>query len=471
MTTAKRTYKYKTTPTVEQTYALKSALKQGKYGIFFQQRVGKTKVAIDFCGVNYFKKNARKVLIVCPLSVRSEWEAQVDDHLPDEIPRLVFMYPDKDMKINELLKCTKKPIAPLVFLVVNYDKLTTQRERILWWDADIVIFDESHLVKHHNSKRSKASASITKNKDMVLLLTGTPITKSWTDIFSQFKVMNPEIFGSRWVAFREKYAIMGGYMNKQVVGCTDIDDIKAIVKDHSVRVLRKSVMKEPEIEEIILKIPFEPSAQKRYDELKKTWVTELNSGAVVEGDLAVTRLMRLQQFCGGFATSSEGVVEQISSAKAEVLRDLLTTKQCGNEKMVIFHRFKAEAVLLQHVLRKFNVGYYNGSVPEDERLKVRKDFQAGKLDAIVVQIATGAMGVSFDTAHINVFYSLDFSLMNYLQAKDRVMGRNQTSEVVTNYYLAIDKSIDLKLINTLKNNEDFASSVSDAYKAVLKGSI
>jgi len=464
----KKTYKFKTLPSAEQKHALKKAMEHERFGIFFQQRVGKTKVAIDFCGVKHLQKGVTKVLIVSPLSVRSEWENQITTHLPDDIPRRVFMYPSAQAKVNEILKSTKDVTGGIVFLIINYDRLVTQRERLLWWNADIIIFDESHLVKHHTSKRSKASASLTKHKPMVLLLTGTPITKSWTDIFSQFKVMDADIFGGKWTDFRNKYAVMGGYMGKQVVDCTDIEAIKSTIKDHSIRVLRKSVMDEPEIEEIVLTIPFEPTAQKRYNELKKAWVTELDSGAVVEGELAITRLMRLQQFCGGFATADDGTVEQISSAKADALADLVATKHAGGEKLVIFHRFKAEAVLIKKVLSRYDVGYYNGSVPEQERQATKVAFQDGKLDAIVVQIATGAMGVSFDTAHINVFYSLDFSLMNYLQARDRVMGRFQKSNVVTNYFLAIEKSIDLKLINTLKNDEDFASSVSDAYKAILK---
>ena len=463
-----KVYKFKTKPTPEQKLALKRAMEQERYGIFFQQRVGKTKVAIDFCGVKHLQKGVNRVLIVCPLSVRGEWFTQIAEHLPNDIRRYVVMYPEGAKKVETLLTATKKTTV-LTFIIVNYDKLIGQKERLAWWNPDIIIFDESHLIKHHNSKRSRASAYLTAHKPMVLLLTGTPITKSWTDIFSQFRTMDKDILGRNWTKFRTQYAIMGGYMGKQVVGCSDLNAIKRVIKAHSIRVLRKSVMYEPEVEDVVIPVKFEPAAERRYNELKKTWVTELASGAVVEAELAITRMMRLQQFCGGFATDANGKIEQISKAKAEMLRDLIHTKVEGNEKVVVFHRFKAEAVLIKATLSKYKVGFYNGSVPEEERTKVRKAFQDGQLDVIVVQIATGAMGVSFDTAHINVFYSLDFSLMNYLQAKDRVMGRGQKSDVVTNYYLAIENSIDLKLIKTLRNNEDFASSVTDAYKAVIGG--
>ena len=460
-------YKFKTPPSREQKIVLKRAIQRERYGIFFQQRVGKTKVAIDFCGFKHMQKGVCKVLIVCPLSVRQEWEAQIAQELPDSIQRLVALYPDKPKLVQDLLKTTRQT-NKLTFVIINYDKLTSQYQKLSWWGADIIIFDESHLLKRHTSKRSTYAAMLTVKRPMVLLLTGTPITKSWSDIFSQFRVMDDTLFGRRWGAFRMKYAVMGGYMGKEIVGCTDIDEIKEIIKNNSARVLRKDVMKEPEVEHITLKVPFEVEAYTRYKELKKLWVTELQSGEVVSADLAVTRMIRLQQFCGGFATGENGQVEEISRAKAKLLNDIVHTKVEGNEQVVVFHRFKAEANLIKDVLSSYKVGFYNGAVSEDKRQIVKQEFRDKKIDVIVVQIATGAMGVSFDTAHVNIFYSLDFSLMNYLQARDRVMGRGQTSEVVTNYYLAIDNSIDLKLIDVLTKKEDFATAVIDNYRAIIK---
>lgn len=460
-------YKFKTRPSREQRIVLKRAIQREKYGVFFQQRVGKTKVAIDFCGFKHLQKGITKVLIVCPLSVRTGWEENIVKELPTSIPRYVELYPDRPNKVEKLLKATKNT-GVLTFLIINYDKLTSQRKVLEWWNADIIIFDESHLLKRHTSKRSTASAALTKRGAMVLLLTGTPITKSWTDIFSQFKVMDSTIFGERWTKFRDKYAIMGGYMGKEIVGCTDIAEIKNIIKNNSARVLRKHVMNEPEVEHITLKASFEPEAQRRYKELKVQWLTELQSGEVVAADLAITRMLRLQQFCGGFATGEHGVTECISTAKVKLLNDIIHTRVEGNEQVVVFHRFKAEAELIKNTLKSYKVGLYNGSVSESDRQTIMEDFRNGALDVIVVQIATGSMGISFDTAHVNIFYSMDFSLMNYLQARDRIMGRGQKSDVVTNYYLAIINSIDVKIINALTKKEDFASSVIDSYRSVLK---
>lgn len=467
---SKWAYRFKTPPDYHQVLALKNALKYKRYGIFFQQRVGKTKVAIDFCGVKYTSDNVRRVLIVCPLSVRSEWSAQIEEHLSKDVlgHTWVYTYPDTVTKQDQMYTAFSNiPENDLVVSIINYDKLTTQTERILKWKPEIIIFDESHLLKNHNSKRSKQAYKLSKATDSVLLLTGTPIPKHWYDIFSQFRVLNDRIFGSQWTKFRDKHAIMGGYMGKEIVGCKDYDYIADVIGQNSIRVLRKDVFDEPDVEFVTLPVELEKSAKQMYDNLRKQFVVELSNQQTVTADMAVTRLMRLQQLCGGFTTTDEGDVIEVSTAKLNVLKDLVKTKIEGGEQVVIFYRFTAEGQAIHKMLgdMRINYGSINGSVSEDNRKHYRDFFQQGTLDAMAVQIATGAMGISLDRAHINIFYSLDFSLSNFQQARDRVMGRNQKNDV-TNYMLAVDKTVDKKIMKTLEKDEDIASSISDKWRVI-----
>ena len=137
------------------------------------------------------------------------------------------------------------------------------------------------------------------------------------------------------------------------------------------------------------------------------------------------------------------------------------------EQVVIFYRFTAEGQAIHKALEgmKITYGAINGSISEQDRTAYRDKFQDGKIDAMVIQIATGAMGISLDRAHINIFYSLDFSLSNFQQARDRVMGRNQKNDV-TNYMLAVDKTVDKKIMKTLEKDEDIASSISDKWRVI-----
>ncbi len=459
-------YKFKTKPEPHQFTALKRAIKKNKYGVFFQQRVGKTKVAIDFCGIKHVSEDANKVLIVCPLSVRTEWNYQVDEHLPEYIDREFILYPSNQKKRLEIIK-NNKP-NKLTFLCINYDIIDKQSDRLLKWNPDIIIFDESHLIKNYNSRRSKASYKIAKEVKNVLLLTGTPIPKKWYDIFGQFRAMDASIFGHRWTPFKNKYAIMGGYMGKEIIGCTNKDEIADIIAKHSIRVLRKDVFDEPNIENVIIPVTLEPKAMEHYKQLRDIYVAELDNGQLITADMAGVRLMRLQQLCGGWLKDDTGNWINISSAKIEITIDLIKTKVEGGEQVVVFHRFQREGRDITEKLKKcgINTVEFNGNVSENERKKARDDFQQGNAKVIVMQIATGAMGITLDKAHINVFYSLDFSLANFLQARDRVMGRNQKYDV-TNYFIACKNTVDHKVMKTLSKDEDLASSIVDKWRWLL----
>ena len=468
----KKEYRFKTKPDPHQLECLKRALKAGSYGIFFQQRAGKTKVAIDFCGAEYIKDNVKKIIVVSPLSVRSEWVDQLATHLPDNIPYKAFLYPKTTAGRAKLLEDIKTP-NEVTFVIINYDILNTECDRLLKWKADIIIFDESHMLKRYTSKRSKAAYKLAKSIRHKLLLTGTPIPKKPHDIFGQFRVLDDTIFGKRWSDFKDAYCVMGGFMGKDVVAYQNKDALADKIAQHSMRVLREDVMTEPKVERVILAVELEPKALKMYKDLKRHFIAELSAEARVTSDLAGVRVMRLQQLCGGFLpqdteNGERGELINVSKAKIEATVDLVETRCEGGEQVVVFYRFSQEGETIFGLLqRRYKVGRINGAIPESDRKINRDKFQAGELDVMLIQISTGATGISLDKAHVNIFYSLDYSLANFLQAKDRVMGRNQKHDV-TNYFMAVKGTVDEKIMRVLKNDEDLASSIADKWRWLLE---
>ena len=106
-------YRFLTKPEPHQRDAIIKAIRMKRFGVFFQQRVGKTKVALDVCGATSVWYGVRKVLIICPLSVRLEWIAQINDHLRDELGAEAHLYPASDVhkykeKRAEILRSTAK---------------------------------------------------------------------------------------------------------------------------------------------------------------------------------------------------------------------------------------------------------------------------------------------------------------------------------------------------------------------------
>ena len=105
-------------------------------------------------------------------------------------------------------------------------------EALANWNPDMIICDESQRIKTPGAKQSKAMHRLGKRAKYKLTLTGTPVTQGPLDFFSQYKFLDPSIFGNSYYAFRARYAVMGGYERKQVVGYNNLPEL--IRKAHSI---------------------------------------------------------------------------------------------------------------------------------------------------------------------------------------------------------------------------------------------
>ena len=76
------------------------------------------------------------------------------------------------------------------------------------WKPDLVIADESQRIKTHDAEQSKAMHQIGDVAKYKLILSGTPVQNDAIDLFSQYRFLNPTIFGWNYYAFRNRYAIM-----------------------------------------------------------------------------------------------------------------------------------------------------------------------------------------------------------------------------------------------------------------------
>ena len=65
-----------------------------------------------------------------------------------------------------------------------------------------------------------------------LILTGTPVQNSAVDLYSQYRFLDPSIYGTNFYAFRNRYVVMGGYGNYQIIGYKNMDDL--IRRAHSI---------------------------------------------------------------------------------------------------------------------------------------------------------------------------------------------------------------------------------------------
>src|SRR5690606_20687268 len=125
------------------------------------------------------------------------------------------------------------PEGALRVAVVNYEATWRMEEDLAKFVRDgLIIADESHRIKTPGAQQSKAMGRLGQVAAYRLMLTGTPVTQNPLDLWSQYRFLDPSIFPRSYYAFRNRYAVMGGYQNYQIVGYRNLDEL--VEKAHKI---------------------------------------------------------------------------------------------------------------------------------------------------------------------------------------------------------------------------------------------
>lgn len=443
------------------------------FGFLFEMGCGKTLTSIAVAGAGYKLGHLRRVLIVAPTSVCAVWPKEFQEYA--DFPYTVrTLLGTKAQRLKELDDLEKWPFPALQVAVINYE--STWRDgifqRLQSFDADLIICDESQRIKTHNAAQSKAMHELGKKARYKLILSGTPVQNNAMDIFSQYLFLDPTIFGKNYYTFRSRYAVMGGFERKQIVGYRDMDEL--IRKEHSIayRVTKEEAVDLPEQTFENRIVTLGKKERGIYNQLKRESVADLEGGGTVTATTVLTRLLRLQQFTGGFLVEDEATRPQlVTRGKLDALGDILQDYVLeGRKKLVIFARFIPEVMeiikLAGGMLGKAGkkcVSIYGG-IPKEQRGDIVRQFQTDPDTMVFVgQIDTAGTGITLTAADTCVYYSVNFNYATYSQSLSRIHRIGQKNRC-TYIHLVTEKTVDETILQALARKEDLAKTVVDDWR-------
>lgn len=398
------------------------------------------------------------MLIVAPLSILSVWEAEFAQFAAFDYA-LAVLTGDGAKKADTLRHMNG---TALQVAVVNYESAWRMEQELAAWGPDLIVCDEGHKIKTHNISASKAMHRLGAKAGYRLLLTGTLITNKAIDVFSPYKFLNPTIFGTSFYAFRSRYFDMVGYGNHTPVLKKSMEaELSARLHSIAYRAAKADCLDLPETTDVVRQVELEPAARKIYRSLVKESFAELASGEVTAPNV-LTRLLRLSQLTGGFLGSDENAaVQQISSAKLSAMEDILESAVAEGQKLVIIARFLPEirAICKELDGRGLRYACITGEV-QDRAAQVVQFQNDPDVPVFVGQIATAGLGLTLTAASTMVFYSLDYSMSNYEQAKARIHRVGQRNPC-TYIHLIAKGTVDEKVLTALRNKADLAKALVD----------
>jgi SNF2 family DNA or RNA helicase len=429
--------------------------------LLMEMGTGKTITSIAITGALYLTGNIRRVLVVAPLSIVGVWDEEFGKFADFDYSLAVLS--GTSAKKADTLRHMRG--AALQVAVVNYESAWRLEKEIFAWHPDLVICDEGHKIKTHNIAASKALHKIGAKAAYRLLLTGTVITNKAIDVFSQYKFLNPAIFGQSFYVFRNRYFDMVGYGNHTPVMKRSMErDLMRRLHSIAFRATKAECLDLPETTDIIRMVELEPAAMKVYRDLVKDSYAELGESEVTVTNI-LTRLLRLSQLTGGFIGDDEGNAPQrISTAKQSALEDIIDEALQEGKKLVIIARFVPEIKAICKLLENQNIGYsciMGGVKNREEQVSA---FQTDpSVQVFIGQIATAGLGITLTAASTMVFYSEDYSMSNFEQAKARIHRVGQ-KENCTYIYLTAKGTVDEKVLKALRGKADLARALVDDYR-------
>lgn len=397
--------------------------------------------------------DAKRVLILCPKAVVGVWPREFSLHA-EEPWTVLALHP----KIGSVAKrmglardTFESPMFERVAIVVNYE--AARADAFAEWSTsvewDYVVFDECHRIKDGQGVTSRYCAKLRSQAQRRLGLTGTPLPQGPLDAFGQFKALDPDIFGHSFTKFRARYAIMGGYGNYQIKGYRNEEEFNEKFYSISFRVTAEDVLDLPGEHDVTRYCELSGPARKIYDAVNHEMLAEWVDGSITAAN-ALTRLLRLQQITGGAVHDDEHKITQVDTSKADLLADIVVDLP-ADEPVIVFCRFVHDLDVVEAMAKKLKRSY--GEV-SGRRNDMGPDAKLPEgISVMAVQVQSGSEGIDLTRSHVAIFYSLGFSLSQYLQARRRLSRPGQESKVLF-LHLVVENTVDESVYRALAARQE-----------------
>jgi len=449
------------------------------FAYLMEMGTGKTITAImDLMSLHHYE-GVDNCVILAPKSVYRNWYKEITEFVaPDKTKYAISTWdpslkdPVTKVKLTDLLQ---KSIVPLNIFLMNIESLSSPKgvkflEKYLSVQdkkKTMMIVDESTVIKTHNAKRTKNLLKLSKDIAYKRILTGTPVTKSPLDIYTQFAFLDPKILGqTNYYAFRARYAKIinrptsGGRHFPLITGYQRLDELEKKIYSAAFRVKKDECVDLPE--KIYMKrfIPMSEKQLVAYESLRRNAMFIFNDKTTTSVN-RLSQIVKLHQVCCGFTINDQGEIHDVPNKRYDELLDVLEEV---DGKVIIWatyrHNIETITKKLKEKYGETKADAFYGDTASDDRLELVKNFQNQDHDLtyLIANPKTGGYGITLTASHTVVYFSNNYDLEIRLQSEDRAHRIGQKNKV-TYVDFVCQGTVDEKILTALKNKVDIASQV------------
>ena len=466
-------YKFKTKPFAHQLKALEMSWDKKVFAYFMEMGTGKSKVLIDNMSMLYDKGHINGALIIAPKGVYKNWfDSEIPTHMPEHVEKTMVLWESSAGKSKEKeLQKLFKSSYDLHILIMNVEALSTKKgkqfaEKFLSCHKTLMAIDESTTIKNPGAIRTKTIIGLGDKVSYKRILTGSPVTKSPLDLFTQCYFLDPWLLDHQsYYTFKTRYAItkqinVSGRMVHIVVGYRNIGELSDKLKPFSHRVLKDDCLDLPPKTYMKRTIQLSEEQSKVYKQMKEIALATLN-GKMITTVNVITQLMRLHQITCGHFKSDDGTTQTLKSNRLDELMDVLSEME---GKAVIWAHYRYDIEVIVDAIKKEygdkSVVTYYGDTSTEDRQKAIKLIQDPKSEVrfIVGTPQTGGYGITLTGASTMIYYSNGYDLEKRQQSEARI-DRIGQEKPMTYIDIIAEGTVDEKIVKALRTKVDIATQI------------
>jgi len=428
-----------------QKVAVIEAAKKKRFLISDEMGLGKSCESIVVADVISKLYNYEKVLIVCPASIRTQWQSEIK----------------KFIGIDAIILDKAKIFGQGYWMIINYEKLIRAKDLDSIGQNAVVIADEASKIKNLSTQRSRAMTQLMSKATAVILLTGTPVENSLKDVHTLISYLNPSLVTQRdfnknycmWDQVQVGWGTHARYFNK-IVGFKNVDEFKNKIALLMIRRIKKEVA--AELPEKIIETRIIPLSK------EQSRIHGLITNAVDENDekynaLAKLTLAHMTSNSTMLVNNSDSdtwkslgiAVNKFESAKIEELKDIIedTTGQ-----ILVFTKFASFA---NEIAAEIHAPCLIGGTRQHE---MTATIDAFKRNAFRVLVTTDclAYGVSLPNVEIVVNADIPWNPAILKQRGDRAHRLDSKHNVtIINF---VSEGIEQHVWNIVSEKQDLFNS-------------
>ena len=466
-------YPFKNKPYLHQAAYLQRFWEDPGAALFADMGTGKSFMLINNAAMLYDKGRINAMLVVAPKGVYRNWyTGQIPEHMPQHIPYTMACWSPTPRKAEKAeMDKMLNAVDTLRILVMNIEAFSTEKgvnfaKTFLRVTNAYMAIDESTTIKTPQAKRTKNIIKVGKEARFKRIATGSPVTKSPLDLFSQCEFLSPTCLNyNSYYAFQARYAVlverkMPTHTFKQIVGYRHLDELQKKLENFAFRVTKEECLDLPD--KIFLRREIELTAeQKKYYDQMKLMALTLIDGNLMSTNNALTQIMRLHQIICGHVKFDDG--QQIDIPNNRVNELMATLEECQG-KVIIWANYRRDIDNIKLAIQKeygmTSVATYFGDTEAEERQDIVTKFQDpnSELRYFVGNPSTGGYGITLTEAKTVIYYSNSFDLEKRLQSEDRAHRIGQTDKVTYIDFIS-PGTVDEHIVKALRNKINIANQV------------